>query len=68
MSDWIYVDSSNIEAIRHVGGDLHVRFKNGAEYVYSDVPEHVYEGLLHADSKGSYMHREIKGKFSYSKA
>lgn len=32
-------------------------------YHYKDVPQHVYDGLIEADSKGSYASRYIVGKF-----
>jgi hypothetical protein len=34
---------------------LEVVFKRKCVYRYRDVPKKVYEGLLNADSKGSYM-------------
>lgn len=32
-------------------------------YVYSDVPQTVYDGLMKADSKGSYYVKKIKGQY-----
>lgn len=32
-------------------------------YVYSDVPQTVYDGLMKAASKGSYYVKKIKGQY-----
>lgn len=62
-----YVDSSNIEAIGYdaEGRELWVRFTSGGTYVYSDVPPATYNDIMHADSKGSYLNREVKPNYSY---
>ena len=69
MPDMIYVDSSNIEQIGYDGDnmELHVIFKGGALYVYSNVPVQIYEELQGAPSKGSYLNREVKGTYHYDK-
>jgi len=69
MSDWVYIDSSNIEAICYVedARELQVRFLNGSTYSYADVPQEIYEELLNAPSKGSYLNRMIKGVYNYQK-
>jgi hypothetical protein len=69
MPDMIYVDSSNIEQVGYDGDtmELHVIFKDGSLYVYTNVPVQVYEGLLGAASKGSYLNREVKGVYDYDK-
>lgn len=71
MSDWVYVDSSNIEAVCYMADsnprELQVRFLNGSTYSYSDVPQEIYEELLNAPSKGSFLNRMIKGVYSYQK-
>ena len=61
------VRSSNIRAI---GFDpetrtLEVEFHNGGVYQYSGVPESIYQGLVRAASKGSYLHNHIKGKYPF---
>ena len=63
------VSSSNISAI---GYDLdskvlEVEFTNGAVYSYSGVPPDEYEGFMNADSKGKYLHANIKSRYSYVK-
>jgi hypothetical protein len=44
---------------------LDLQFRTGELYRYSKVPKKVFEGLLNAESKGSYFSREIRGKFHY---
>jgi hypothetical protein len=63
---WEYVDSSNIEAMRYDEGarELWVRFLSGGVYVYSGVPAAAYEDIMRADSKGSYLNREIKPNYA----
>jgi len=47
--------------------ELYVQFLSGATYVYHGVPEHVYEEIMGAPSKGSYLNRVIKGVYEYAK-
>lgn len=63
------VSSSNL---RSVGYDsetstLEVEFHNGGVYQYLGVPEHVYQGLLSAGSKGGYLNDRIKDRYRYRK-
>ena len=53
----INVDSSMISALGYDEQEqvLEVVFKPGGVYRYRDVPKEVYQELLDADSKGSYM-------------
>ena len=44
---------------------LFIQFQNDKTYVYKDVPENIYDGLIAASSMGSYLHREVKGNFRY---
>ena len=70
MPDMHYVDSSNIEAIGYDedSRELHVRFlKSGDTYVYHEIEAGVFEEMMQADSKGSYLNRRIKGTYQYSK-
>jgi hypothetical protein len=65
-----YVDSSNIEAIGYDedARELWIRFLEGRMYVYSDVPPATYDDIMRADSKGSYLNREVKPNYSYRPA
>ena len=63
------VSSSNISAIGYDTGNqvLEVEFTNGAVYAYSGVPSDEYEGFMNADSKGKYLHANIKNRYSVMK-
>ena len=70
MPEMHYVDSSNIEAIGYEPDSrrLYVRFlKSGETYVYDEVEEWVFDEMMQAPSKGSYLNRQIKGSYQYSK-
>lgn len=63
------VSSSNISAIGYDADNqlLEVEFNNGSVYSYSGVPSGEYEGFMAADSKGKYLHANIKTRYSYVK-
>lgn len=63
------VSSSNISAIGYDADNqvLEVEFTNGAVYSYSGVPSGEYEGFMNADSKGKYLHANIKNRYSFMK-
>jgi hypothetical protein len=44
---------------------LELEFCDGAIYRYFAVPEAIHQGLLTADSKGSYFNREIRSRFRH---
>lgn len=70
MPEMEYIDSSNIEAIGYDSGsrELHVRFlKSGETYVYYEVDEWVFQEFRQADSKGTYLNTNIKGRYRYGK-
>jgi len=58
--------SSNVEGFGYDRGEqvLTVRFPGGT-YNYLAVPSKVYEEFLLAESRGSYLAREIKSKFKF---
>lgn len=61
------VISSHIAAIGYDADSetLEVEFNNGAVYSYSGVPLGEYEGFMNADSKGTYLRVNIKGRYAY---
>ncbi len=63
----VQVESSMISAVAYddAARDLLVIFNTGQTYVYNDVPREVYDGLLKADSKGSYMKDFVIDMFPY---
>ena len=70
MSEWIdNFESSNVKRFRYDGANqtLTVEFKNGSRYNYYDVPQHIFDGMKSADSKGTYLNAEIKGIYRYAR-
>ena len=70
MPEMHYVDSSNVEAIGYDSDaqELHVRFlQSGETYVYYGVEEWVFDEMMQADSKGTYLNTNVKGTFDYGK-
>lgn len=63
------VTSTNI---RSVGYDpqsavLEVEFDSGAVYKYFNVPAHLHQGLMNAESKGEFLKNNIKYGYRYQK-
>jgi predicted RNA-binding Zn ribbon-like protein len=70
MSDWIFTpQSSNVAGFGYDVANqvLTVEFNSGSRYDYYDVPEHIFEGMKSADSKGRYLNAEIKGHYRYAR-
>lgn len=63
------VSSSNISAIGYDAENqvLEVEFKNGTVYSYSGVSSDEYDGFMNTDSKGTYLHANIKNRYSFMK-
>ncbi len=63
------VTSSNIASIGYDENTstLEIEFLNNAIYQYFDIPQHVYDGIMSADSHGQYLAQNIKGTYRYSK-
>ncbi len=59
------VASSAIELVGYDDTDsaLHVVYTGGATYVYRGVPPHVYDQLMAAESKGSFINRVVKPNY-----
>lgn len=65
----VRVDSSNIASIgfdetRYI---LEIQFHSGDVYRYARVPSHVHQGLMDAESKGSYFLRFIRDRYPTTK-
>ncbi|WP_113671132.1 KTSC domain-containing protein [Vallitalea guaymasensis] len=60
-----YVSSSDICSIGYSSGTLEIEFHSGSIYQYSNVPEHIFAGLMNASSKGSYFHSYVKNTYTY---
>ena len=69
MPEMIYVDSSNVEAVGYDGDtqELHVQFLSGGYYIYHDVPRNIFDELMNASSKGSFLNREVKSVYRFTK-
>ena len=62
MSEMIYVDSTNIEAIGYdaANSELHIQFLKTGLYVFHEVTQEAFDEFMASDSKGSYFNRDIK--------
>lgn len=62
-----WIESPNIQETRYNFSEntLEVVYKNHHKYLYRDVPITVWSDLLDAKSIGSFLHRYIKGNYSY---
>lgn len=69
MPEMIYVDSSNIESVGYddASQELHVQFLGGGYYVYHQVPRHIFDEFINAPSKGSFLNREIRNVYQFTK-
>lgn len=59
------IKSSNIYKIKWDKNNLWVQYNNGGVYQYKDIPEEVSIGLGEAEHAGSFLAREIKGKYRF---
>jgi len=55
--------SSLIESYARAAGDLALRLKNGATYIYKGVDNKTFNEFLAAPSKGKYFGSNIRNKF-----
>jgi hypothetical protein len=46
--------------------ELVLTFQSGDTYRYTSVPVSIYSGLTRASSAGSYFHRQIRDRYSYT--
>lgn len=63
-----YVNSSNLVAVGYESDSetLRIQFHDGT-YDYYQVPEHIYQGLLSASSKGRYHASYIKNVYGFKR-
>lgn len=63
------IQSSNIvESIYDLESQtMTIKFKNGTEYQYTDIPHKVYTQFRMAESQGKYFGSEISKKYDYKK-
>ena len=67
IPEMIPVESSNVDSVGYDGVNLFVKFKPNSLYVYFDVPSFIYEELMVAESKGSFLHQYVKKSYRYEK-
>ena len=69
MPEMNFIDSSNIESIGYDDDtqELHVQFLSSGHYIYRDVPREIFDDLMNAPSKGSFLNREVKGVYQFTK-
>ncbi len=61
------VESGNILEIGYKDLVLRVKFKGGGLYNYYEVPPEIHEAFIEADSKGSFLSKNIRGAFEYER-
>lgn len=65
----VFVSSPTIASIGYdeSSSTLEIEFSNNFVYQYFEVPVHIFESLMLADSHGLYFAQNIKGFYRYSK-
>lgn len=69
--DWIETpESSNIARFRYSPDSsiLFIEFTKSGTYQYFDVPQHVFEGMQTAASKGQFFAQNVKGVYRYARS
>ncbi len=61
----VAVSSSNLRSVAYDGwtGTLEVEFCSGGIYQHYNVPYSLYDGLMHAGSKGSYYYYNLRNRY-----
>lgn len=67
--DRIFVQSTNVTAIGYDEQSqiLEVEFNSGSIYQYYNVPQHLFDALIQAPSKGQFINAYIKNAHSFSR-
>lgn len=60
-------DSGNLSGADWTEGIMTISFKKGSSYEYYDVPFGLYNELLAAPSKNTFMRDNVIGKFEYAR-
>lgn len=63
------VESSNIAEVGYdaASATMEVMFHDGKVYQYFDVPAHVHDEMMHADSVGRFFSANIRGVFRFAR-
>ncbi|MGA3052050.1 MAG: KTSC domain-containing protein [Chitinispirillaceae bacterium] len=67
--DRLPVSSSNLASVGYDPSSmtLEIEFKDGSLYQYFDVPVAVYQGLMNADSKGTFFSQNLRNDYRYTR-
>ena len=63
--NWIELQSNPLKRVAYKNEVLYVEFNDGAQWQYIGVPDHVYNDLISAESKGTYFNQNIRNNYSY---
>jgi hypothetical protein len=60
-------DSSAIDGFGYdpVKSHLHIKFRDGAAYIYLRVPKRIADEMCAASSKGRFVTARIKGRYNF---
>jgi hypothetical protein len=63
------VESSSLKSVGYASESqtLEVEFQHGAVYCYLGVPPTVHDALMKADSKGTFLNREVRDTYPYER-
>lgn len=63
--DMMHVNSSAINAVGYdpMTRRMKIKFTQGDTYDFCNVPEHIYNDLMRASSKGSYYNDHIRDRY-----
>lgn len=63
------VDSSSLASVGYSPAEevLEVEFRNGSVYQYVRVPPAVFQALMTAESKGSYLNSAVREHYTHRK-
>ena len=69
LVETLSVESSAISEVSYFPNveRLFVQFKNGREYEYFNVPNHVMTGLREAPSKGKFLNKYVLAFYRFKK-
>ena len=62
----VNVKSSTVASVDYdsKSKEMTVEFLNGSSYVYEKVPESVYSDFMKAESKGKFVAKSLRNKFT----
>jgi hypothetical protein len=70
LVETLSVESSAVSEVSYFPNveRLFVQFKNGREYEYFNVPNHVMTGLREAPSKGKFLNKYVLAFYRFKKS